>query len=810
MLNEIGVDVRHAVRTLIHNPGFAATAILTLTLGIGANTAIFTLTDSLILAQLPVPSPERLIEVSTLDSNGRKQGLSVPAFQLLRQRSDAFSGVLAWLGGGIENVEMNGASFAGSVDEILGDYYPTLAISPAIGRFISVADIGLDSFTPSAVAVISYRCWKDRYSGDPNVLGKYVMVQNKRYTIIGVNPKRFSGLIREAAADVTVPATFYASSAERLLDRKSAYWTVIGRLRDGVSPKQAEARLAAIWPAIRATTAPETSPQRESFLVRRIQAEPASRGISYMRERFTRPLFILSGAAGMLLLLACVNLANVSMARAHGRAGEFSLRSALGASRSRLLRAVLVESLLLAITGIVPGLILAYWGSRFVAGIMWQGYVAPAIPLEPDTRVLLFATLISVCAGLLFGLLPAWRVGNQEPGLVLQRSGKRVSRGLGFTGRALVAVQIALSFAIITGALLLSASLANVLNRDPGFSADRLLVAQLFPRSAGYQGFDKAAYFRDLLSAIRSIPGVTTASLSHNRPIAQPWRETLLPANLSANYHIVAPGFFDTLGMRILQGRDFDDRDADGKPRVAIINTSLARKMNPSGRAVGARVRIGQRAVEWEIVAVVSDANLDDPRSENAPHIYVPFFQEPGYMGWSEAIIRTDANPALQTRALREAIEHLGREYPLRIETVAEERDRSLTPERILALLSSFFGIVAALLASVGLYGLLAYTVGRRTAEIGIRVALGASPGSVIGLLMREVLWLLGIGLAVGLAITFATSRVFASLLYGLSPNDPMVLGIAGVLLAVTAGVAAYIPVVRVLRVDPALALRWD
>jgi predicted permease len=804
MLCDFVTDLRHAARTLRKNPGFTFTALITLALAIGANSAIFTLANAFLLASMPVSHPERLLEISTLDPKGEKGNLSIPAFQLIQQESGIFTSVLAWNGGGVQNLEMNGMPFLGSVDGIAGDYYLTLGIHPALGRFIAREDIGLEHFKPSRVAVIGYRDWQERYHADGAVIGKTILIDGEPYTIIGVHPKSFPSLIREAAADATVPI-----GAERLRDRKAAYHTVIGRMRDSIDPVQARARLEAIWPSIRQATAPDGAPEHDAFLARRIQVEPAARGLSYLRERFTRPLYTLLGIVALLLLLACVNLANVALARAHGRTAELSIRAALGASRWRLIRASLAESFLLAVAGAAPGLVFAYWGSSQIAQFMWRGLVPLALSLTPDFRVVLFTTAVSIAAGALFGLLPAWRASRHNPGALIQRGSPRVAGGLGLAGRLLVATQIALSFAILTVALLFSRSLGNLVQRDAGFSADRLLVAQLFPRST-YNGFDKPAYFRQLLESLRSIPGVTAATLSHGRPIGLPWKPMILPATVNAAYRMVAPGFFDTLGMHILQGRDFNLHDDERRPFVAIVSANLARLVAPAGNVIGRRLRIGELKGEFEIVGIASDATLDDPRTPNTPAIYVSSFQSPDYLGWSDAIVRTHADPTRLERVLRERIESLGREYPFHIETISEEFDRVLLPERMLMLLTSFFGAVGLLLAAVGLYGLLSYTISRRTGEIGIRVALGATPSAIVALVLRDVAVLVAIGLAAGLAIAFAGARAIAAFLYGLSSHDPATLVLSAGVLIFVATMASLVPAIRAIRIDPLTALHYE
>jgi predicted permease len=794
-------DVRHSVRALGRTPAFALAATATLALGIGASTAIFTLTNAVLLADLPVPHPDRLIEISTLNAKGEKSPLSVPAFRQLQQQADMFQGLFGWLGGGMENLEVNGTPFAGAVDEVTGEYYQTLGIQPALGRFITPDDAGAANSSPSHVAVLGYRCWRDRYAGDPAALGKTVLVAGKPYTIIGVQPESFGSLIREAAADVTVPIAAYMP-AEMLSDPERAFLSVFGRLRDGITMAEARARLSAVWPGIR----DQLKPGDDS----RIEVEPAARGVSYLRQRVARPLGILLGIVALLLLLACVNLANLGLARAQSRTAELSLRAALGAGRFRLLRTSLVESLLLSLAGAIPGIAFAWWGARFIAGIMWHGFVPLAVPLAPDARVLSFTVVVSIAAGLLSGVAPAWIAGRQDPGAVLQRASTRISHGPGWAGRALVAVQIALSFAIVAGALLFGRSLGNLLRRDPGFSADHLLVAQLFPRGAGYRGFDNLAYFRQLLESLRTLGGVSAAAISHDRPIGFAWKQTVLPGPVAANYHLVTPGFFDTLQMKILRGRDFDIREDASRPRVAIVSASLARRLFPAGDPIGRDIQMGDKKTEAEIVGIVSDANLGDPRTERPPCLYTPFFQDPGHMGWGEAIIRTNGDPAQLARGLGERIEALGREYPLRIETVREERDYALVPERILTFLCGFFGAAAILLAAVGLYGLLSLTVTRRSTEIGIRMALGAPGRAVLGLVLRDTLLLLGIGGVAGLALALVASRSMASLLYGLPPADPATLALTAAVLAMVALMASYVPARRAIRIDPATALRSE
>lgn len=802
-------STRHAVRRLRRDPGFTLTALLTLTFTIGANSAIFTLAHTFIFASLPVPRPDRLFELSTIDRKGNKDGLSIPAFQLIKQQSDAFVSLFVWSGGRVENLEMNGIPFAGSVDAVAGDYYDALGIRPALGRFISGKDTGIEHSTPSAVAVIGYRAWRERYDRDPTVVGKSLLLNGKSFTILGVQPEGFSGLIRETSADVTVPITSYVADASQLYDRRNTHFIVIGRLRDSFSSERAKAEVETLWPSIRNATAPGRTRERESFLARRIRMEPAARGFSYLRQRFTRPLYLLSGVVALLLLLACANVASIALARAMGHAGEIKIRIALGSSRWRLVGASLLESVVLSLSGAVLGLGFAFWASRYIAHMMWQGNVPLTLSIAPNISSVAFTIVVAVVASLMFGLIPAWRNGSHYSGSFIQDGNPRIIGNLGFAARALVAVQFALSFAILSGAFLFSRSIENVMHHDPGFNTEHLLIAQLFPRHT-YVGFDKAAYFKQLLLFVRQTPGILSASFAHDPLIGLPWKQTIFPADVTATYHLVAPGFFDTLGIKLLRGRDFDLLDDESHPRAVIVSARLAHLISPTREPVGQFVTIGNLKEKFEIIGIANDATLDDPRTPDAPAIYAAAFQHVDSLGWENLIVRTRTNSGYIAGILRQGIEHMGREYTLRIETATEELDRALLPERVLTLLTSFFGLAALILAAIGIYGLLSSTVTRPTREIGVRLALGATRRSVGLLVLGDVAILLAVGLVGGLAIAFAVAGSVNAFLYGLSGYDPSYLCLAAGVLIIVAGCASFVPVIRAVRMEPVIALRHE
>ena len=786
MLNGLAGDIRQCCRHLRRSPGYAITAIVTLALAIGANSAIFNVVNALILASLPVPQPEDLITISTIDSRGATRGLSIPSMRALQQRTSAFSGIFAFSGGGMEAFEVNGVPAADSADEVSGDYYEALGIKPALGRFLGAGETG-------NVAVIGYNAWQRFYQGSPDALGKTMLINGKPYTIVGVHPKSFTGLIREVDPLATIPV-----ARERIEDRKASYYTVIARLRKGIDAAGVQTQIDTVWPSIRTEFAPDGS-DRESFLKRRIRSEPAARGISYLRQRFTRPLFILTGIVAILLLLACVNLASVALARAHSRTPEYALRAALGASRWRLARLSVAESVILAIGGAIPGFAFAAWSGHGLAEFMWTGYGSVKLAVAPNFRVGLFTVTLAAGAAILCSLIPALRTGRAFHG-----SGSRVTGGSRFTGRALVAIQVALSFSIVCSAALFGRSLIGLLRHDFGFASDKLLVAQLFPHST-YSGFDKSVYYRQLLEKLHQIPGVQSAAIAYDRPIGFRRKEIVQPSGAAPNLQFVTPGFFETLKIPVLRGRDFNLNDGIDRPHVALVSATLARAMGVD--PIGRHFKISGEDGEFEIIGIVGNTERD-PRVTDNGEFYGAILQAPKYLSYANAIVRTQGDPVRLSQSLRRQIESLGREHPLQIETVSSELNRALSVERVLALLAGFFGAFALLLAAIGLFGLLSYTVSRRTAEIGVRVALGASRGSIAWLTLREVAILLAAGLTSGLAIAVLGATAIKALIFGVSAYDPAAIAISIVTLVAVALASSLIPCLKASRIDAAVALR--
>src|SRR5579864_414685 len=514
-------DLRYAVRVLVETPVVTAVAIVSLALGIGANTAIFSILNALFLRSLPVHAPQQLVAISTISPDGQngKDPLSLPMFQEIRQRQQVFSGMFAWSGGGMSNFEANGVKYAAGLDTVTGDYFSTLGIQPVLGRLITPNDVATLAGTSARVAVLGYRCWQARYNGDPEVVGKTIRVDGIPLTIIGVTPKSFAGLIIDGATDVTAPIGF--SGRQTFREPGRLWLEVIGRLKPGATLEQARAEMKVLWPGVQAATEPPgySGAQRDRFFARRIDAESAATGNSFMRKHLARPLTLLMGMVGLVLLIACVNLANLMLARVTGRTQELGIRSALGAGGWRITRQLLTESVTLSALGATLGLGAAYWTSRFLVNTMWFGYVSLALDPTPDLRVLAFTAAIAVVTGVLFGLAPAWRATRTDPARALQCNRRTVHTGAGRFGKLLVSTQIALSLVLVIGATLLVGSLEKLYSADRGFRQQGVLLMQLFPQAGREQIPNRAVYYRQLADALSQLPTVEAVSYSHMGPV---------------------------------------------------------------------------------------------------------------------------------------------------------------------------------------------------------------------------------------------------------------------------------------------------
>jgi predicted permease len=791
-------------------------AILSLALGIGANTAIFSLLDALLLRDLPVRQPERLVELSVV-RRGDKIMFSFPMFREIERGQRVFSGLIGWSFGEMANVEINGVLSQADVRSVTGNYYSELGATPLLGRVITPDDVNLGRTGTSPVAVLSYEFWQRRFGGAADVVGKQITIDGQPFTIIGVSRKWFTGMTTGVAPDVTTPM--------KGTDNRAMLWVFItGRLKDGVTVAQARAQLQSFWPEVLRATASTETPglRRQLFFSMGLDVSPAATGINAsLRSHFTRPLYVLMGIVGLILLVGCVNLASLMLARAAARSHEMSVRVALGANRWALARQVLTESLALSASGAMLGLAFAYLGSRLLVSLLTEGYLTPVIlDLSPDWRVLSLTASVAILTGVLFGLAPAWRCSREDPASVLQQTARSLAGGTGSLGKALIVTQVALSLTVLLGAGLLVRSFRKLCSIDPGLQGSVLEVS-LYPRPGGYQNLDMNSYHRQLIDRISSLPGVDSVGYSDVSILRQGSSgdtvSTMSTASspdtgVMAKEAMVSPRFLRTLGISLIRGRGFEWGDDEHHPHVAIVSNTLADRLFLPGKALGQHIRFGfmPELQNLEVVGIASNMRLFDLHNAVAPVVYLSCLQYPQWTQQGDLFVRTREAPEALARTVGHEIESLGREYPLSTKTVAQQINQALVEDRVIAMLSSFFGALALLLASVGLYGLMSYAVTRRTREIGIRMTLGAQPLSVLWAALREGLALSLLGIGLGIPCALAASRLIASMLFGLSPHDPATLAAVSLLLLIVALFAGYLPARRASRTDPMAALRME
>src|SRR5215472_948572 len=826
-LDDFLMDVRYGVRTLRKNPGFTMVAITSLALAIGANTAIFSLLNALALRALPVPRPEQLVRFGAQSGDEPFVALSLPLFEQLSDSQKVFSSTFGWSGDNLSTVEISGVPSRNDIWAVTGNFYSDLGGTPALGRLIGPEDDDLKAASPTPVAVLAYGFWRRHYGGDRHVIGKILKIEGAPFTIIGVTRPEFTGTSADRPPEITIPLTAEPllagdSDVQKHLRRADAFLLeAAGRLTPDVRFQEAQAQLESIWPAIRELlTPPNLGPaERSRFLGLHLKVEPGEKGASVLRRQFSKPLYVLLAISGLVLLVACVNLATLMLSRAAARSHEIAVRIAVGASRARLVRQTLTESILLSVAGTLTGFLLAYWWSHTLADfILEQFFNAPArLNLAPDTRVLVSTASVAVITGVLFGLAPAWRVTREDPNFALQKNAQKFSRSTGRLGKSLIVTQVALSLVLLAAAGLFIQTLKKLRTIEPGYQARDVLDVSLYPKPGGYKNLDWVNYYEELTTRVSRLPGVESAGIAKMSLGWRAWKEDIR-ANEAAgavaevDFALVMPGFFHTLGIYPERGRIFTWRDDDRAPRVAVVSQGLAKELFAGRDAIGQRLEITTEPT-WqkvEIVGVVSDASLYDIREHASPTVYVPSTQYGEMMGWSQLMLRTKVAPAAMANAVRQTVDSLGHEYVAKTHMVVETIDRSILRERIFAVLSAFFGGLALLLAAIGLYGLMAYNVTRRTQEIGVRIALGAARSNVLSMILRETHGMTAIGLALGLAGALSASQFVANMLYGISAQDPLTLAVVSLVLAAVAGAAGWIPARRAMHVDPIVALRYE
>ncbi|HEV2491163.1 MAG TPA: ABC transporter permease [Candidatus Acidoferrales bacterium] len=825
-------DLRFGLRMLRKSPGFTTVAVLTLALGIGANTAIFGLLDALVLRDLPVPHPEQLVRFGAHTPGDDYASVSLPMFQEIMRDQNVFSGAFAAEGGPLMNVETNGELTRASVDPVTGSYYSVLGATPEIGRLLAPSDIDLNAAAPQQIAVLGYAFWQRQYGGARDVIGKILKIENLPFTIIGVTRKGFAGTSADEEDDIVVPLNaepriYGTTNLQISLQRRDVLWLdPVGRLKPGFTLDQARAQLDSLWPAIRQAVAPgqETRVARDTFDSLQFTLKSDATGGSYLRTKFAKPVYVLLGISAVVLLLACVNLASLMLSRAAARNHEFGVRATLGASRSRLAQQSLVESIILSVGGTLAGFLLANWGSYGLVDFLFQhiglyGYVgAKALNLSPDLRVLSFTASIAILTGVLFGLAPAWHATRENPNSALQQGSRTLGHGTGTLGKSLIVIQVALSLVLLAGAGLFIRTLENLRAVQPGFRIGGVLEVGLFPKPGAFKDAAPLTYFHELTDRISHLPGVVSASFSHGDVGGgYDWPVKVRIHGLdnqffSSELDRVMPGFFHTEGISLLQGRTFDWQDNTRTPHAVVVSDNFAEEVLPHGNAIGEHIDISKdpRLQDLEIVGIVSNASLYDIRKPPEPTVYFDTLQYGMAAEFDTLLVRTDLPPSTMLVPLQQAANSLGRQYVASVESLTKTVNDSILPERIIAALSAFFGALALLIAAIGLFGLMAYNVMRRTRELGIRFALGAQRASVLRMILRETFALALVGILLGLPCALAATRLIAHMLFGVTPYDPVTLAAVAASLLAVGALAGYIPARRAMKVDPMIALRYE
>jgi putative ABC transport system permease protein len=820
-------DVRFALRALRKSPGFTATAILTLALGVGANTAIFQLLDAVRLRSLPVSDPQALAAVQIKGGNRGfgisrdETSLTYSLWEQIRTHQQAFSGVFAWnstdsrLGQGAQGREAQGL-------RVSGETFPVLGVPPIRGRLFTAEDDRPGCGTPGAV--ISYALWQSEFGGQDSAIGSKLVIEGHPTEVIGVTPPGFFGLEVGKKFDFAVPFCSIPAyePGDPGLTRRDFFWlSVMGRLKPGWSIERASVQLDSISPGLLEATMPDGYSTRalETYRNFRLAAYPAGNGVSSLRKTYDTSLWLLLGITGLVLLIACANLANLMLARGSTREREMAVRLALGASRWRLIRQLLSEGLVLAFGGAILGICLASVLSRSIVRFLSAEGDLVQLDLSVDWRVLAFTAVVAVLTCVVFGLAPAFRSSRTAPGTALKAGGRGMTAGRGRFSfqRVLVVSQIAVSLVLLVGALLFVRSFWNLMTLDPGFREKGILVAfiELERLNLSHERYEPFA--RDLLEHIRSIPQVESAATSTHFPLSgESWTLAARVGEFEgpSKFTWVSPRYFETIQIPLLAGRDFNDRDTRTSPHVAVVNAMFVRKFLGGSDPIGKTLRTSPEPhypeTQYEIVGVVKDTKYRGLRDAIPPMCFAPAQQFPEPGPWAVVFIRSSSPPSNVMSAVRQELGQLNPEIGMEFRVFERVIQSGLVRERMMALLSGFFGALAALLAMIGLYGVISYIIATRRNEIGIRMALGASRGNIVGKIVRQTMELLGLGVGVGVLLSLAATRGAGSLLFGLQPNDPLTLVGAAAFLVAVALIASYVPARRASRIDPMIALRYE
>jgi len=831
-------DLRYGLRGFRRAPLFAIVAVVSMAFGIAANTAVFTLVDQVVLRRLPVANPGALAQVSAPDTEsfggtmGDGTELSYAMYRDLAEHNQVFSGMFCRMATSM-SVTTTERSELVEGELVSGTFFPQLGVQAAVGRLIAPSDDRLGAAQP--VAVLGYGYWQSRFGGDRAVVGRTVTINNTPLEIVGVVEPRFPGFDIGRPPQLYVPVTLQPRMGPAWLEletRRFRWVQVFGRLRDGVTPVSAKASLQPLYRSILEREATDkafataSADTKRRFLEGALQVTDSSRGHSGFRSQISEPLLILMAVAGGVLLIVCANIANLLLARGAARHRELALRLAVGANRWQLVRLLLVESLALSAMGAVAGLVIAGWGAHFLLSF----YVTPDSPLpiesDPDARVLLFTSALTVLTAVIAGIVPALRSSRLDPAPALKSSGGGVVAEQPTLRKSLVVAQVTLSFVLLCAAGLFVRSLNNLMAVDPGFTTERVLTFGVDPSRAGYDADRARTFAQSLVDAASRAPGVKSAAYSF-MPIltGSAWGmgftvEGYQPPQgeeAGSMVNAVSPGFFKAMGIPLLAGREFDDRDGPVSPkpegwpyRAAVVNQVFANRyfkgQNPLGRRIGIGTDPGT-AMPIEIVGLVPNTRYTGIREDDRPQVFVPYRQST--IESLAMYVRTDVEPDVVMQSIRRSVAAIDPRVPVFQAGTFEQRvEQSVANERLVAALSATLGAMATLLALVGLYGVIAYTVTRRTREIGIRLALGAMGAQIARGVLREAGALVVIGLAIGGGATWWLGRYVQSQLYGVTPADPATITAAAVALVLVGGLAALLPARRASRVSPMTALR--
>jgi len=827
-------DLRLAFRGLRRSPLFATVAILSLALGIGANTAIFTLIDQLLLRKLPIRAPEQLVMLYQRGShNGSNMGArmhSYPIYQDYQKRAEPLAEVICRRLISA-SISIDNRTERVEAEMVSGNYFTMLGVQPAAGRVLD-SQSDDQAYGGHPVVVLSYDYWTSRFANDPSVVGKKILVNNSPMEIVGVSARGFGGLDPAESPQIRVPIQMKPVLAPEwgwvhMDDRRTRWVQVFARLKPGYTVESAKAPLQTLFTQVRQyeMTLPAakdwSSYSREQFMKGQLLVEPAAEGYSELRNSFSTALVVLMSMVGLVLLISCANVANLLIARAFMRQKELAVRLSLGASRGRLVRQLLVESLVLSVAGGLLGLGLAIVLTRALIALVPSEGQPVSITAHPDPRILTFTLVLSFATGIIFGLVPALRASRPDPWTTLKDTMGSIAGTGGslFLRKGLVTAQVALSFLLLFGAGLFVRSLQNLKTTDTGVGLDNLVTFQLSPTLNGYDEPRTVQFYRTLLERLRSAPGVRSAAYAAvpilsgdewDSSMAVEGHQAADGEDMQAFMNALSPGYFEAMKIPFIGGRDFTALDAKENATVAIVNKRFAEHFFPGRSALGKHIGFGggpKAKLNIEIVGIVGNSLYEGPREGVHRQVFIPNF------GNNSAVfyVRMHTASSSAYSIIRNEVRTLNAAMPVyAMKTVETQLDETLLTDRLIALLSAGFGLLATVLASIGLYGVMAFVVARRRKELGIRLALGAQPSGVVWLVMREVMILLAIGLAVGVPSALALGRYVSAQLYGIKANDPWMATGTLVLLTVVSAAAGLIPATRASRIDPILALRYE